>query len=172
MQRLQRLAVLCSSVVAISYSLASSNPALSQTMQSNQSENKPANQSVPAVEILPSNTTTTLKNPGKDSVQLLWYKNSPEAKMTITRVTMQPKAVSERHSHAISEQEWIVEKGQGTLLLANNATREIRAGDVVRTPAGAIHGVVNSGNETLIYISVTTPPEDFSKFYSDRGSAK
>ena len=147
------------------------NSALAQNMQS-KIVATPDGGSVPKVEVLPSSTTTTLKNPGKDSVQLLWHKNSPEARITITRVTMQPKAVSDRHSHPTSEQEWIVESGNGTLLLASDETKPIKAGDVVRTPAGAVHGVVNSGDVPLVYISVTTPPEDFSKFYSGSGSSK
>jgi quercetin dioxygenase-like cupin family protein len=166
-----RSLICCLTAAVFSIPVVSGN-ARAQVTQSSEDEAKTKHGGAPQVEVLPSAGATALSNPGKVSLQLLWHENSPNAQMTITRVTMQPKAVSERHSHAKSEQEWIVEKGQGTLLLANNATRAIRVGDVVRTPAGAVHGVVNSGNETLIYLSVTTPPEDFSKFYSGRGGAK
>ena len=60
-----------------------------------------------------------LRNPGKKSVQIVWPENAPEALATITRVTMEPGAVSPRHSHARSEQIWIVERGSGRLLTAN-----------------------------------------------------
>jgi len=166
-KRIKRLFVQCSPVVSIIASLVISNPTLAQTMPSNRVESKSTSQANTSVEVLHSDTTTTLKNPGKDSIQLLWYKNSPEAKITITRVTMQPKAISERHKHPRSEQEWVVESGEGTLLLDHDETRPIRAGDVVRTPAGNVHGVLNSGDTPLVYISVTTPPEDFGQFYSD-----
>jgi quercetin dioxygenase-like cupin family protein len=51
------------------------------------------------------------------------------------------------------------------LLLAAGKTDELRAGDVVRTPAGAIRGVANTGSEQFVYVSVTTPPQEFSPVY-------
>ena len=43
------------------------------------------------------------------------------------------------------------------LLFADGKTDLIRAGDVVRTPAGEVYGVMNSGNERFIYLAVTVP---------------
>ena len=84
--------------------------------------------------------------------------------MTITRVTMEAGAVSARHSHEGSEQIWIVERGTATLLMADGRTDALRAGDVVRTPAG-VHGVANTGAELFVYLAVTTPPQDFTPAY-------
>jgi quercetin dioxygenase-like cupin family protein len=47
-------------------------------------------------------------------------------------------------------------------------TDELRAGDVVRTPAGTIHGVANAGSEPFVYLAVTTPPQDFAPAYKGR----
>lgn len=105
---------------------------------------------------------TTLTKQGVKSVQLVWAKNSADAQVTITRVTMEPSAIQARHSHPKSEQIWIVEQGIGIILLDDGLTREIRAGEVVCTPPGAVHGIHNSGTENFIYLSVTTPPQDFS----------
>jgi quercetin dioxygenase-like cupin family protein len=85
---------------------------------------------------------TVLKNPGKDSEQLVWPQNAPESTITITRVTMQPGAVSTLHAHARAEQIWLVERGAGTLLMDGGAEAKINAGDIVRTPAGDAHGVI------------------------------
>ena len=112
-----------------------------------------------------------LIKPGIQSRQLVWPKNSPESRTTITHVTMEPGSVSERHTHERSEQIWIVERGEGILLLENEHTEVLRAGDIVRTPAGEIHGVANSGNEPLVYIAVTTPPQNFSSAYDTTASA-
>lgn len=106
-----------------------------------------------------------LTKAGIQSRQLIWPKNSPESQTTITHVTMEPGSVSERHGHQRSEQIWIVERGEGILLLANEQTEIIRTGDVVRTPPGEIHGVVNNGKEPLVYLAVTTPPQNFSSAY-------
>ena len=82
-----------------------------------------------------------LIKPGIQSRQFVWPKNSPESQVTITHVTMEPGSVSERHAHERSEQVWIVERGEGILLLGNEQTEVLRAGDIVRTPAEEIHGV-------------------------------
>ena len=113
-----------------------------------------------------------LVKPGIRSRQMVWPKNSPESQATITHVTMEPGSVSERHAHARSEQIWIVERGEGMVLLANEQTEVLRAGDIVRTPAGEIHGVVNSGKEPLVYLAVTTPPQNFSSAYAPTVSAR
>lgn len=106
-----------------------------------------------------------LSKTGIQSRQLIWPKNSPEAQVTITHVTMEPGSLSKRHTHAHSEQIWIIERGEGVLLLANNRTEPLRAGDIIRTPAGETHGVENTGTEALTYLAVTTPPQNFSYAY-------
>ena len=124
-----------------------------------------------AIQRLSIRDATILKNPGKLSEQLVWPRNAPESALTITRVTMVPGAVSTRHSHRHAEQTWIVEQGQGTLLLAGDAQAPIQAGDIVCTPAGDIHGVENTGAGPLVYLAITTPPEDFSPRYQETSAA-
>jgi mannose-6-phosphate isomerase-like protein (cupin superfamily) len=68
------------------------------------------------IQRLSARDVTVLKNPGKRSEQLVWHGNAPEAAMTITRVTMEPGAISTLHAHAKSEQIWLIERGGGTLL--------------------------------------------------------
>jgi quercetin dioxygenase-like cupin family protein len=111
---------------------------------------------------------TALENPGIRSVQIVWPKNAPEALVTITRVTMEPGSISARHSHPDREQIWIVERGRAMLLMDQNQTDEVQAGDVVRTPADSIHGVNNTGHEPFVYLAVTTPSQDFTPAYSER----
>ncbi len=106
-----------------------------------------------------------LESPGVTSVQIVWGENAPDSKVTITRVTLRRGAKSPRHKHESAEQTWLVECGEGTLLLANDETAPLKAGMVVRTPAGDVHGVVNSGSEDLVYLAVTTPPQDFRSAY-------
>ena len=123
------------------------------------------------VQRLSSEDFEVLSNPGITSVQLMWQTNAPEAQVTITRVTMEPGAVSKRHTHPRSEQTWIVEKGAATLLLVDDQMHPIAAGEIIRTPAGETHGVVNTGAEPFIYMSVTTPPQDFTPAYRSREKA-
>jgi len=118
-----------------------------------------------AIQRLSIRDVTVLKNPGKVSEQLVWPRNAPDSLITITRVTMAPGAVSSRHSHSRAEQIWIVERGSGALLLAGGGQSVLHAGDIIRTPAGETHGVENTGREPLVYLAITTPPEDFTPRY-------
>ncbi len=124
-----------------------------------------------AIQRLSIRDVTILKNPGKVSEQLVWPRNAPDSAMTITRVTMAPGAVSSRHSHARAEQIWIVEAGEGALLLAGGEQAPLKTGDIVRTPAGDTHGVENTGREPLVYLAITTPPEDFTPRYQETSAA-
>ncbi|MBO9136304.1 cupin domain-containing protein [Rhizobium sp. K7/93] len=85
--------------------------------------------------------------------------------MTITRVTMKPGAVSARHSHPNSEQTWLIEAGQGMLLLEGDQSIPLSAGEIVRTPPCVVHGIENTGEGALVYLAITTPPEDMGKYY-------
>ncbi len=117
------------------------------------------------VQRLTSRDFGVLRNPGVTSTQVLWNKNSPEALVTITRVAVEPGATQDRHAHESAEQIWLVEQGNGRLLLANGESEPLADGDVIRTPPGEVHGLTNTGTTELIYISVTTPPQDFSDAY-------
>ena len=123
-----------------------------------------------AIQRLSARDITVLKNPGKRSEQLVWHRNAPAASVTITRVTMEPGAVSKRHSHARSEQIWLVEHGSGTLLMESDTQAAVQAGDIIRTPAGEIHGVINTGSGPLVYLAITTPPQDFTAAYEKEES--
>jgi quercetin dioxygenase-like cupin family protein len=118
-----------------------------------------------SIQRLSTGDFATLENPGFRSVQIVWPNNAPEALVTITRVTMEPGSISARHSHPNSEQIWIVERGCATLLMDHDQTDKMQAGDVVRTPAGSIHGVNNTGREPFVYLTVTTPPQNFAPAY-------
>lgn len=117
------------------------------------------------VQRLSADDFDVLENPGVASVQIVWGGNAPESKVTVTRVTMQQGAESARHSHKNAEQTWLVERGEATLLLADDETAPLKAGDVVRTPAGDIHGVTNTGSGEFVYLAITTPPQDFRSAY-------
>ena len=120
-----------------------------------------------AIQRLNNKDFGVLKNPGVTSTQIVWGKNSPEARVTITRVTIEPGATQERHTHEAAEQIWLVEQGNGELLISNGSSEPLAEGDVVRTPPGDVHGLKNVGTTDLIYLSVTTPPQDYSGAYEN-----
>ena len=105
-------------------------------------------------------------NAGVTSHQLLFPENSNSARVTITRVVLQPGAVSPRHRHATSEQIWVALSGSGQLLLADDLTAPFVAGDIVRFEDGEIHGLDNTGSSPFEYLSVTAPPLNFRAAYA------
>ena len=117
------------------------------------------------IQLLSQQDFGLLESPGVKSVQIVWGQNAPEAKATITRVTVQPGSTQERHSHEHSEQIWLVERGTATLLLADDQTASVNKCEVVRTPAGDIHGIINTGSEVFVYLAITTPPQNFALAY-------
>jgi quercetin dioxygenase-like cupin family protein len=105
-------------------------------------------------------------NRGVTSHQLLFPENSNSARVTITRVVLQPGAMNPRHHHATSEQIWIALAGSGRLLLADDLTAPFAAGDIVRFEDGETHGLENTGSSPFEYLSVTSPPLNFRAAYA------
>jgi quercetin dioxygenase-like cupin family protein len=112
---------------------------------------------------------TPLRNPGVTSMQIVSPHNSESARVTITRVTMEPGAKQPRHNHQSSEQIWIALAGAGTLLLGDDLTRAFKAGEVARFADGDVHGFENTGAAPFVYLSVTSPPINFDYAYKQKG---
>lgn len=106
-------------------------------------------------------------NPGVVSKQLLNPENSKSKSVTVTEVHLDSGSVQPRHSHKTSEQIWYCLNGSGKLLLADNKEKVFSKGDVVRFENGEIHGLKNDTEFELIYISVTSPPLNFSYAYDN-----
>jgi mannose-6-phosphate isomerase-like protein (cupin superfamily) len=117
------------------------------------------------MELLTAERFNALSNPGVESLQLLSPHNSSSTRVTITRVTVAPGAEQGRHAHATSEQIWVAVSGSGTLLLARGTSAEFAAGQVARFANGDVHGFKNTGAVPFVYLSVTSPPIDFSYAY-------
>jgi mannose-6-phosphate isomerase-like protein (cupin superfamily) len=86
--------------------------------------------------------------------------------VTITSVTVAPGAEQPRHVHETSEQIWIAVEGSGTLLLRNETTLAFEQGQVVRFEDGDEHGFKNTGGAPFKYVSITSPPINFSCAYN------
>jgi quercetin dioxygenase-like cupin family protein len=73
---------------------------------------------------------------------------------------IQPGQAIAAHLHPEGQDTWTILSGQGEYYLdAVGGKQLIGAGDVVVAPRGAVHGVLNPGNEPLTLISVVAPAE-------------
>ena len=120
------------------------------------------------MEFINSKDIVELSNPGVVSRQLLNPENSGSARVTITEVHLEVGASQPRHTHDASEQIWYATKGRGKLLLADDQTKEFKAGDVVRFADKDVHGLLNDGDTEFVYVSVTAPPINFGYAYKDK----
>ena len=121
------------------------------------------------MEFINKDSIIKLKNTGVTSRQIICPDNSNSDMVTITEVHLEPGAVQSRHSHEYSEQIWYALKGSGKLLLAEDGEKPFAAGDAVRFEQNDIHGLHKDSDAEIIYISVTSPPIDFSYAYKDKG---
>lgn len=62
------------------------------------------------------------------------------------------------HVHPNGQDTWTVIAGEGEYQLdASGSTMRIAAGDIAVAPAGAVHGVLNTGPQDLVFVSVVSP---------------
>lgn len=62
------------------------------------------------------------------------------------------------HVHPSGQDTWTILAGEGDYQLdATGQTVRIAAGDVVVAPIGAVHGVLNTGAQALVFVSVVCP---------------
>ncbi len=71
----------------------------------------------------------------------------------------QPKAYVEPHAHKVQEQISHVLEGEG-LMEIEGERRVVRRHDVIFLPPGVEHAVYNTGLVDLIFLVITSPPED------------
>jgi quercetin dioxygenase-like cupin family protein len=82
----------------------------------------------------------------KDAVVVAWY--------------IKPGQEIPAHLHPNGQDTWTILSGQGEYYLdQTGATKPIMAGDVVIAHTGCVHGVFNTGDEPLVFISVVSPAD-------------
>jgi quercetin dioxygenase-like cupin family protein len=90
----------------------------------------------------------------------------PGGQLAVTWVDVEPGAKQPRHSHP-PQQIYLITRGSG-LMHVGDEEREVGVGDLVYIPGGVEHGIDNTGDQTLTYISAATPAFDVTSMY-DRG---
>lgn len=72
--------------------------------------------------------------------------------------TIQPGQTIPAHIHPQGQDTWTILAGKGEYCLDTAGTmKSIAAGDVVIAHNGCVHGVHNTGDEPLVFISVVSP---------------
>ena len=88
--------------------------------------------------------------------------------LAVTWVDVEPGARQIPHRHS-PEQVYVIVKGSG-LMRVGDEEQSVSVGDIVYIPGNVIHGIRNTAEETLTYITAATPGFDIHAFY-DAGQA-
>ena len=83
--------------------------------------------------------------------------------LTATWVDVAPGSRQRPHEHP-SEQVYVVTAGSGRMLVEEEE-RQVGSGDLIYIPSGAVHGLENTSEEVLTYISAATPALDAEAAY-------
>jgi quercetin dioxygenase-like cupin family protein len=107
--------------------------------------------------------TTRRERNGLISHFLLQEGDLPDLGLAIIWVDVAPGSNQSLHKH-FSEQVYVIIKGRSRIRVGNEE-QEVAEGDLVYIPPDAIHGIKNSSDQALIYVSASTPAFDIKKFY-------
>jgi quercetin dioxygenase-like cupin family protein len=94
---------------------------------------------------------------------LLERGDAPGANLAVTWVRVEPGSRQRPHSHD-PQQVYVIVEGEGRMQVGEE-TRDVTRGDLVFIPPGAEHGIVNTGDGALVYVSSATPAFDITALY-------
>jgi mannose-6-phosphate isomerase-like protein (cupin superfamily) len=94
---------------------------------------------------------------------LLEEGDAPGGELSITWVDVAPGAEQPVHSHG-PQQVYVIIRGSGRIRVGDDE-RDVTTGHMVFIPPKTEHGIVNTGKETLTYVSAATPAFPVTEMY-------
>jgi mannose-6-phosphate isomerase-like protein (cupin superfamily) len=94
---------------------------------------------------------------------LLEEGDAPGGELSITWVDVEPGAQQPPHSHG-PQQVYVITRGSGRMRVGNDE-HDVTTGHLVFIPPDTEHGIVNTGSETLTYVSAATPAFPVTDMY-------
>ena len=107
------------------------------------------------MKIMKRNISPRYKRDNIESFLLISSKTTDSKNLSITLVEMGIKGIQKIHSHK-PEQIYYILEGEGTMTV-NNEEKKVIPGDCIFIPSNSNHGLVNTGNKKLIYLSAASP---------------
>jgi mannose-6-phosphate isomerase-like protein (cupin superfamily) len=113
--------------------------------------------------VTPGDSARVVRRPGLRSRVLLQEGDVAQAALAVTWVDVEPGAGQDPHAHE-PQQVYVIVRGTGRMLVGDEE-RDVGAGDLVFIASGARHGIANTGDETLTYVSAATPAFSVTGLY-------
>jgi len=77
--------------------------------------------------------------------------------LQLVLMTLIPGQDIGRETHATHDQFFRIEQGSGQIVI-DGVTRPVKAGDGIIVPGGAVHNLINSGNQPMRLYTLYGPP--------------
>jgi mannose-6-phosphate isomerase-like protein (cupin superfamily) len=94
---------------------------------------------------------------------LLEEGDAPGGELSITWVEVEPGGEQKPHSH-VPQQVYVITRGIGRMRVGDEE-RDVREGQMVFIPPETEHGIVNTGETVLTYVSAATPAFPVTDLY-------
>jgi mannose-6-phosphate isomerase-like protein (cupin superfamily) len=96
---------------------------------------------------------------GQVSLLLLGKGDFGSERLAVTWVEGEPGSEQPRHAHPENEQVYVIVAGRGVMFVGEER-QEVGPGTLILVPPRTQHSIRNTGDETLTYVSATSPPFD------------
>lgn len=110
-------------------------------------------------------TSKARELPGLRSHLLLGRDDGPGVDLSVTWVDIEPGAGQVPHDHE-PQQVYVVVAGTGRMRVGENE-RDLSPGSLAFIPPNTTHGITNTGDEVLSYVSAATPTFDIEAIYEN-----
>ena len=81
----------------------------------------------------------------------------PTANQSLAEATVPVGGATDEHSHRLSEELYFLQSGSGRLRVGDEH-RDVRAGECIVIPPGAVHKLTNSGDVPIRLLCCCAPP--------------
>jgi mannose-6-phosphate isomerase-like protein (cupin superfamily) len=94
---------------------------------------------------------------------LLEEGDAPGGELSVTWVDVEPGSEQKPHSHG-PQQVYVITRGEGRMKVGEDE-RDVREGQMIFIPPETEHGIVNTGDGVLTYVSAATPAFPVTDLY-------
>jgi mannose-6-phosphate isomerase-like protein (cupin superfamily) len=93
---------------------------------------------------------------GSEIRELLAYRNSCIRQQSLAEARLAPGARTAPHFHRLTEEIYYILRGTG-LMTIGEETLPVGPNDAIAIPPGAIHTILNSGDQSLVFLCTCAP---------------
>lgn len=93
---------------------------------------------------------------GSQIRELLAHRNSAIRNQSLAEARVEPGRTTDAHFHPQTEEIYYVLTGVGRIRIGDES-RDVKPGDAIAIPPGAVHQITNIGADTLVFLCCCAP---------------